>query len=79
MGDEERIIDIVRTFSGEDTIPHLLDELSKRGFERENSREIIQQLVTGHKIIIDNEGIICWTYNPDLTAHYRNHPELRIR
>jgi len=79
MGEREGIIDIVRSLSGEGTIPYLLDELSKRGFEKDNSIEIMLQLVTDHKIIVDNEGNICWTYNPGLTAHYRNHPELRIR
>lgn len=75
----EQISEIVQSLSGEATITHLLDTLTARGFERNLAVDKVQQLVDARKVIIDNDGFICWTYNPVLAAHYREHPELRIR
>ena len=75
----DKIIGTVSSLSGETKIPHLLDVLANQGFERNYAEDIVQQLVDTRKIIIDNEGYICWTYNPILAAHYRSHPDLRIR
>lgn len=75
----EQISGIVKSLSGEATITHLFDTLTARGFERNFAVEKVQQLVDTRKVIVDNDGYICWTYNPVLAAHYRGHPELRIR
>lgn len=75
----EQISGIVKSLSGEATITNLLDTLTAKGFERNFAVEKVQQLVDSRKVIVDNEGYICWTYNPVLAAHYRGHPELRIR
>jgi hypothetical protein len=75
----ETISDIVQSLSGEVTTSHLLDTLTARGFERNFAVDKVQQLVDARKVLIDNDGYICWTYNPVLAAHYRDHSELRIR
>ena len=75
----ETISAIVQSLSGEATIPHLLDTLTARGFERNSALDKVKQLVDARRVLVDSEGYICWTYNPVLAAHYRSHPELQIR
>lgn len=41
--------------------------------------QIIDYLQESNKIAVDNEGHICWIYNPEVVSYYNGREDLRIR
>lgn len=74
-----RVIEAVKKQSGEVTITQISEYLISAGVESCTLFNTLNELIRTNKMIIDNQGLLCWTYNPALTAHYRAHPELRVR
>lgn len=74
-----RVIEAVKKQSGEVTITQISEYLISTGIESCTLFNTLNELIRTKKMIIDNQGLLCWTYNPGLTAHYRARPELRVR
>jgi len=43
------------------------------------SQTEINKYIRENKVIVDNNGTLCWVYNPKLYDKYAQHPELRIK
>ena len=76
---KEAIISTIQDMSGEITISRLMRMHNIKRYYTSCICLIVEELLKANKILIDRQGIICWIFNPNVTAYYTSRPDLRIR